>query len=101
MQGDWKAAPNQEADELLALVHGAALPLEGVCLHGSENELPLPSRKALAELRNTPGSAPQDSASLAGAPCYCAQTNTALVACGYRGQRTKYGLYRNVTSKVV
>lgn len=51
VQGDWKSVTKEEADDLLALVHSVSLPLEGVCLHGSENDKPLPSRKALAVLR--------------------------------------------------
>lgn len=66
MQGDWRPVASGEASELLALVHDAALTGDGVCLHGSENEPPLPSRKALAALRIKPDSA-TDSASLAGA----------------------------------
>lgn len=51
LQGEWKPAPNKEADELLKMLHDAQPPLEGVCLHASENEPPLPSRKALAALK--------------------------------------------------
>lgn len=53
MQGKWTPAPNKEAEELLALIHSTELPLEGVCLHGNENDKPVPSRKALAALHNS------------------------------------------------
>jgi hypothetical protein len=53
VQGDWKRAPTEEADKILALIHSQAIPINGVWLYGSENEKPLPSRKALAELNNS------------------------------------------------